>query len=196
VLAPDVHRALALSEELGGRFLRALVVANAGLLATLEGDADEARRRFSEARGDSGEMSLDVAWSTRVEILAAEHTGDVARLEEAAERLGPLRDAPPLTLWGPYASALAAFLRGDHEGALQVAEPTVARASAARFERLRWRAARVAWLAATALGRTGEGTAHLETARAALAPFVASCPEDLRPAFVGRPDVAEILEAP
>jgi hypothetical protein len=195
-LASDVRGALALSDELGGRFLRPVVLANAGLLAALEGDDAEAERRFADARAEAGEMWIDVAWSTRVEALAAEHTGDVARLETISERLQPLRDAPVLTLWGPYGAALAALLQGDHERALALAVPATERAEATRFERLRWRTARVAWLAASALGRTEEAAAHLEVARAVLEPFANGIPPSLRPAFLARPDVAEVLRVP
>ncbi|MGZ4154273.1 MAG: hypothetical protein ACXVQ0_07315, partial [Actinomycetota bacterium] len=56
------------------------------------------------------------------------------------------------------------------------------------------RLVRVVWLALRALGRTSEATAMRDRAAASARAVAEAIDDDLRPRYLARPDVADVLE--
>jgi tetratricopeptide (TPR) repeat protein len=189
-----VEAAKALSDSLGGRFMRGPTLALLGTVAAFRGDAEGAARWFEEAWRTAGTTFLDRAWTGRQEVLALEHDADAARLEAVGAEIEALSDsAPSLTVWGTYALALGAWVRGDAELALERAARAITVSDGASKLRVRWRAGGVAARALGALGRAGGAEAARAEARAVVERFVTSTPGDLRASFLARPDVAELF---
>jgi hypothetical protein len=141
---------------------------------------------------------LDVAWTARTEVLAHEWAGDADGLDRVAARV---EDRVPRTggvwrVWGTHARALAALLRGALTDAAELGEAVVAEATAVGERRAEWRGHRVAARALDGLGRSSDAGPHLEAGRAIVLAIAEATPEDLRAAFLARPDVAELLGAP
>ncbi len=193
-LRATVPGTVAQCETLGGNFQRSLVIAFAALAATTDRDRESGARLFTRAY-DVSEAMLDVAWTARTEVLAHEWSGDADGLDRVAARVEERvpRAAGIWRVWGTYARALAALLRGAWVDAADLGRAVVEEASALGERRAEWRGHRVAARALAALDRSDEAGVHREAGRAIVRAEADATPEDLRPSFLARPDVAELL---
>jgi class 3 adenylate cyclase/tetratricopeptide (TPR) repeat protein len=192
-LSRDVSAALEASDALGGAFVRPPCLAIKGWVTLAEGSVPDADRWFDEAR-TAGEL-LNVAWTSRTEILAGEWAGEPARLERGATRLGEasLSENSYWGPWVPFAHGLAAFLEGRFEEAQAAALDARALATRVGERRVQWRAAALAAKAMSAHGRNGRSERYREEAKRIVAAGAAAASGRLRDGFLSRPDVAELL---
>jgi tetratricopeptide (TPR) repeat protein len=179
---------------LGGSFQRALVLAHAGWNALADGDRGFAEGRFAAARRFDDAV-LDVAWSSRIEILAWERAGDADGLASAGARLDDRLNGTSEFWggWARYALGLSALLSGDPSRALPLAQEALRAAEGSGQRRLRWRAGRLAWRALVELGRAEEAAPYRRSAAELARAQAEATPEELRGGFLARPDVAELL---
>ncbi|HEX6332411.1 MAG TPA: adenylate/guanylate cyclase domain-containing protein [Actinomycetota bacterium] len=185
---------LRICELLGGVFMRPNVLAYAGWADLVAGKTDRAEKRLGLAR-TFDDAPLSVAWSGCVEVQAREWARDPGGLRSIASRLEELV-LPRSAFWGawaPYARGAAALLDGSLEEALAEARRASELAGEAGDRRLRWRAGRVAWLAAERLGRDEEAARYREQAVESARAVAGGASGRLLEAFLARPDVAEIL---
>ncbi len=196
-LAEDVPRARALSDEIGGRYVRPRLSAYEAWLALDQEDEAAAHSLFERARRESADVPFEALVSARLELLAWHEARDPAAVRAAADLLIELAEerSPPFLAWGKWGQAAAAALAGEWEEALRWTEASRA-AGAGPESPAAWRAAAVASRACAALGRGAEASAWRQDATAILRRMVEGLDDPpARAAFLGRPDVAELLES-
>ncbi len=194
-MAEHAERASTISRDLSGTFQRSIALSYAAWAALVEGHRGETEELLDEARSLDGAF-LDIGWAGRAEVLLWEWAGDPDALERIGTRLSGLV-LPTNTFWGawgPYARGLSALLRGRHEEALDHAATALRGASSVRERRLRWRSAGLAARALEALGRPDDARPHREDAAVIVREIAEGATGPLREGFLGRPDVAELLE--
>jgi class 3 adenylate cyclase/tetratricopeptide (TPR) repeat protein len=192
-LRESAPQAVTECELLGGTFQKALILVFEGWARLADGDPS-AERWFRGARALDTAL-LDVAWGGRIEVTAREWAGDADALEAVGARIEQRVPAtsPLWRVWGTYARALAAMLRGEWVPAVGLAERVVADAGPVGERRAVWRGHRVAAHALGALGRSAEADVHRASGRAMVLAEAEAAPPDLRASFLARPDVAELL---
>jgi hypothetical protein len=185
---------LELSEAFEGTFMRPMVHLYRAWSLLLEDDRDAAGRSLAEARA-LNDVFLHRAWSGRIEVQMHEWSADADGLADAGARIerDVLSESVQLGSWGRYAGALAAWLRGRPDEALEGASSAFEMSGSVGETCVRWRSARVAWLAAEAVGRRDEAERFRTEAVAVLEHAAANATGELRSAFLARPDVAELL---
>ncbi len=123
-LARSVGEAVRIGDELESVLLRPPVLSLAGWLDLRAGDRGRAVERFAEADRLGGDALNDIGWSGRVQIQAWEEANDAEGLERVGSSVEAalLTAGPTLGVWGTTARAIAAFLRGEHEEAVRLAD--------------------------------------------------------------------------
>ena len=187
------RRAWDLSTSLGSRFQRPRLRALCALGRLMQGEGDTAQRWFDLAAREES-STLDSLWSLHTEMLAWEWSGDPEALDRVAAAISRSSERRDVwTVWGPYARALAALLRGRGGEALALAERSVVDAGAVNDRRLAWRAGRVAADALDLLGRPTEAAMRRAAAREIVESAAHGLPEPYRSGFLSRPDVASLI---
>jgi tetratricopeptide (TPR) repeat protein len=193
-VAEAIDAALARTSDLGGRFQRAETLAVHGWVLMHRGDRAAALERFAEAWGVAGDVWLDGLWVGRQEILAWEGWPEAERLEAVGARMeGLAGDSALFGVWGTYARALGAWVVGDAPRALRLATRAVEVARTTGQARVEWRGGAVVASALEAVGRSEDAAEARAAARAVLERSVRTTPDELRPAFLARPDVGALL---
>jgi hypothetical protein len=181
--------------ELEGHYLRGPLLAVQGWALALAGEAEHAKAVFEQAAALAAPAPLQLVFVARVEILCWERLGDAAGLDSAAAHLEQVggADSSPIVAWASFASALAAYLRGDHSTAAERARSSTALATAASEAPVAWRSHFVLGRAGEALPGGAAATAELRTAASILSPMIAELEPALRASFQARSDVALAL---
>jgi hypothetical protein len=193
-LTATTDEALEVSETFEGTFMRSMVHTYRAWSLLLEGDREEAERSLAEAHA-MNDVFLHRAWSGRVEVQMREWSGEAEGLADVGARIerDVLSESVHLGSWGRYARALSAWLSGRPDEALEGARSAFEMSGSVGETCVRWRSARVASLAADALGRSDEAAGFRNEAAAVLEHAAANVTGELRAAFLARPDVAELL---
>jgi hypothetical protein len=189
-----VSHAASIHASLGTRFFSANMMSWEGWIALLDGDEAAAADLFDRAQAP-GLAPLDRRWAARTEFLAWESVAAADRMIAVAERSIPALDAPVWSVWLSVARAVGLALRREWDDALEVASPALAEAEAVLELRAARRLARVAWLALDALGRREEAERMRARAVDAARKVADAIDDELRPGFLARPDVADVLGA-
>jgi hypothetical protein len=194
--AASVDAAIAISDALGGSFFRPPIRAHLATIALELGDIATADGILEEAYAEAGRAWFQLVWAAHAVIRSSESTGDAARLEDAAARIDAVQ-GDAVTAWSVsarYARALAALLRGKADAALRGAQGAAELATSMGLRTVRWRLDRIAWRAFEMLGRPDEADERRAAAAAILRDVLATVPDELRPGFLERPLVADVLE--
>jgi class 3 adenylate cyclase/tetratricopeptide (TPR) repeat protein len=187
------EQASALSEKMGSSFHRSPTLAALGWLALADGDRTAAVEHFAAA-GEVSRAGLDQLWGSRTEVLAWEWVSDADGLANVAYRIANISSERDVwTVWGVYAAALAALLRGEHEAAADLGRQAGIDAEEVHERRVAWRSAGVVARALTALGRDDAAAEAHAAAAAIVRPIADALPDPLRSRFVARADVAALL---
>jgi class 3 adenylate cyclase/CRP-like cAMP-binding protein/tetratricopeptide (TPR) repeat protein len=186
-----------LSVEAKTDFFRPRFSAIAAALAVHEGSFERARDLFAEGTARGRGVLLDDLFMLQVAIAAYDEAAAEADLRTAAAKLVDLASGrtPTYLSWGRYGVAAADLLAGRPADVVAAAV-SIGEETSARGDRLlEWRAWRLAWKAARALGRHWEGEVFRARAGACIRNLASLMDPDLQRApFLARPAVAEVLD--
>ena len=194
-LAEDVASALATAEATGEWLLRGPLLAARGWSEAGRGALEAARATFEEAWEAADGAPLPGMLVGRLQLLAGEASGAPDIVATGADRieLAARGQSPPFRAWSVFGAALALMIRGDAAGAAVQGQQALGLALEVGESPVRWRSAALQARALTALGNVAEATAARREAAEVVAAISAGLTDDeLREAFVGRPDVSAI----
>ena len=124
-----------------------------------------------------------------------EWAADAEGLADVGARIE--RDVLPQSVhlgsWGRYARALSAWLSGRTDPALEDASSAFEMSGSVGETCVRWRSARIASLAAGALGRAEDAARFRDEAVSVLRHAAWNVSGERRSSFLARPDVAELV---
>jgi hypothetical protein len=194
-LEEEQRAAAAVSDLLGGRYLRGPVLALRGSSLAAAGNVEAARATFAEAVEITAGAQLQLVFASRLELLCWERLEDAAGLDAVALHLGEIEgpDTSPHSAWAELAAGLAAFVRGDHATAAERGQAALGRATAASEAPVAWRSRLLIGRALEAQVSGDEAADELHAAASILSGMAEGLQQELRAGFCARPDVAYAL---
>ena len=196
-LADEIAAGLERTAASDERVHRGPLLAARGWVEAADGDQVRARATFEEASAAVAGMRLPAFLAGRLMLLAGTSIGSTEFVALAADRiaLAASDDGPPLQAWARFAAGLAAMHQGDMAAAESDARLALTSALAVGETPIVWRSGALLGDVLDGLGRGVDAVAVRRDAASALSPVVAGLGDaDLRSAFVGRPDVASVIQ--
>jgi len=182
-LAAENRALTELSGEVSEHHQRAARLAVAASCACVDGDLDAARAAFDNAATLAAGAPLELLFVARLELLTFELAEDAVGIQAAEQCLHRLAAlGAPVSAWSTFCAAYANLLRGDAQGAAEGARDALALTHAAPEVPLEWRARLM-------LARASGDETQLQAAASILSPMAADLAQELRSAFLARPDV-------